>query len=64
VPNGLGAILGFIQMFLRLVVPSRETFPSSGEIERQDELSVGGTDVDIEATVSASTAEASTNNGS
>jgi len=63
VPNGFGAILGFIQMFLRLVVPSRETFPS-GEVERQLELSGGVTDVDIEATVSASTAEASTKNGS
>lgn len=51
-------------MFLRLVVPSREIFTSSGEIEGQDELSGGVTEVDVEATVSASTAEASTQNGS
>ena len=58
VPNGLGAILGFIQMFLRLVVPSGDTSPS--EIETQvDDKSEGFADVDIEATTaSASTTEA------
>ena len=57
VPNGLGAILGFIQMFLRLVVPSGDTSPS--EIETQvDDKSEGVADVDIEATASASTTEA------
>jgi solute carrier family 50 protein (sugar transporter) len=29
VPNGLGAILGFVQMVLRMVVPSRDLFASS-----------------------------------
>ena len=62
VPNSLGVILGFIQIFLHLVYPSRET-PPSGKIERQDELSGEVTDVDIESTVSASTAEASTKIG-
>jgi len=47
VPNGLGAILGFIQMFLRLVIPSREILPSSSEIERPEVM-----DVEIEATAS------------
>ena len=57
VPNGLGAILGFIQMFLRLVVPSGDTSPS--EIDTQvDDKSEGFADVDIEATASASTTEA------
>ena len=58
VPNGLGAILGFIQMFLRLVVPSRDLF-SSDEREREDDVELPGSvpvlDADIEATASAST---------
>ena len=60
VPNGLGAILGFIQMFLRLIVPARETFPSSGETEQRDvELPSKIKDADVEATATAHTAEAS-----
>lgn len=35
VPNGLGAILGFIQMFLRLVVPSKDIFAAADERDRQ-----------------------------
>ena len=35
VPNGLGAILGFIQMFLRLVVPSKDIFAEADERDRQ-----------------------------
>ncbi|KAL7541174.1 hypothetical protein ACHAXR_010685, partial [Thalassiosira sp. AJA248-18] len=65
VPNGLGALLGFTQMFIRLIIPSREVFPSSREIERQGvELPAGVLDaarkvgVDIEATATASTGEA------
>ena len=60
VPNGLGAILGFIQMFLRLVVPSGDTSPSKIETQVDDEdKSIGIADADIEATTaSASTTEA------
>ena len=58
VPNGLGSILGFVQMFLRLVVPSRDLF-SSSEREREDDVELPGPvpvlDSDIEATASAST---------
>jgi solute carrier family 50 protein (sugar transporter) len=32
VPNGLGAILGFVQMVLRMVVPSRDLFASSSSL--------------------------------
>lgn len=53
VPNGLGAILGFIQMFLRLVVPNREMFPSSGEVDRV-EMPGGVPDADVEAAATAS----------
>mmetsp|Transcript_789 Transcript_789/g.1110 ORF Transcript_789/g.1110 Transcript_789/m.1110 type:complete len:122 (+) Transcript_789:758-1123(+) len=52
VPNGLGAILGFIQMFLRLVVPSREVSPSSVGLERRNESPGGVVGSEIEATVS------------
>ena len=46
-PNGLGAVLGFIQILLRIFIPNREVVESS---ETHD--------VDVEATVpSASTAE-------
>ena len=31
VPNGLGAILGFVQMMLRLVVPSRGNLFATGD---------------------------------
>eukprot|EP00581_Thalassiosira_minuscula_P011223 CAMPEP_0183722960 /NCGR_PEP_ID=MMETSP0737-20130205/14741_1 /TAXON_ID=385413 /ORGANISM="Thalassiosira miniscula, Strain CCMP1093" /LENGTH=236 /DNA_ID=CAMNT_0025953207 /DNA_START=373 /DNA_END=1083 /DNA_ORIENTATION=- len=55
VPNGLGAILSFIQIFLRIVVPSREISSSSS-----DEV----TDGDIEATKSAHTMEGLTENES
>lgn len=53
-PNGVGAILGFIQMFICLVIPNREK-ESSDKIESQgvqlteEELDV---DVDVEATAS------------
>mmetsp|Transcript_1694 Transcript_1694/g.3385 ORF Transcript_1694/g.3385 Transcript_1694/m.3385 type:complete len:323 (-) Transcript_1694:125-1093(-) len=55
VPNGLGAILSFIQIFLRIVVPSREISSSS---------SAEVTDGDIEATKSAHTMEGLTENES
>ena len=49
VPNGIGAILGFIQMFLRLVMPASES------VDQDAELPGGVADRDIEATASAST---------
>lgn len=36
VPNGVGSILGFIQMFLRLVVPCRDLFESSDENDEEE----------------------------
>lgn len=60
VPNGLGAILGFIQMFLRLIIPNREALSTAADNEVNDiESSVGD---DIKATTSASTGEASSRN--
>ncbi|KAL9182092.1 hypothetical protein ACHAXT_012435 [Thalassiosira profunda] len=49
VPNGIGAILGFAQMFLRLVMPASES------VDQDAELPNGVADRDIEATASAST---------
>jgi hypothetical protein len=46
IPNGIGAILGFIQMFICFLVPSREEV-SSAKIEVVEE-----TEVDVEATMS------------
>lgn len=46
IPNGLGAILGFIQMFLCLVAPRRET----GETEVQDSHDVADID-DVEEAI-------------
>ena len=57
VPNGLGAILGFIQVFLCMVAPRKEIL-ASGEIEVNDversveelaDVDVGTADTDIEA---------------
>ena len=60
VPNGLGAILGFIQMFLRLIIPNREALSTAADNEVNDiESSVGD---DIKATTSTSTGEASLRN--
>ena len=49
IPNGTGAILGFIQMFICLVIPSRGEV-SSAEIEIQPVEEE--TEVDVEATSS------------
>ncbi len=50
IPNGVGAILGFIQIFICLVIPRQEKVPPS-------EIETGGvqpaenvTDVDVETT--------------
>ena len=49
IPQGLGAIIGFVQMFICLVVPSRGE-GSSAEIEIQPLEEE--TEVDVEATSS------------
>ena len=53
IPNGTGAILGFIQMFICLVIPSRGEV-SSAEIEIQPMEEE--TEVDVEATASMTSA--------
>lgn len=62
VPNGFGGILGVVQMFLRLVVPSRAVFASSDENDRRAE-SCGAVAVRVanaESTVTAHTTLRST----
>ena len=58
VPNGLGAILGFIQVFLCMVAPRKEML-ASGVIEVNDversveelaDVDVGTATTDVEAT--------------
>ena len=65
VPNGLGALLGFVQMMLRLAVPSRDTASASslapsvgsGEAETEKgELELGGARATAAAPSSPSTA--------
>lgn len=53
VPNGIGAILCFIQIFLRLVVPNRETSSSSGELGSRI-VKDGEIEATVEATASGS----------
>ena len=50
IPQGLGAIIGFVQMFICLVVPSGEKV-SSVEIQAVQPVEEV-TDVDVEATAS------------
>ncbi len=54
IPNGVGAILGFIQIFICLVIPSREKVPSSdietGGIHPEEKV----TDVDVETIIASS----------
>ena len=54
IPNGVGAILGFIQIFICLVIPSREKVPhseiESGGIQPAEKV----TDEDVETTIASS----------
>jgi hypothetical protein len=41
IPNGLGALLGFVQIFLCMIAPRRDIL-TSGETEVQDSLDLAG----------------------
>ncbi len=55
IPNGVGAILGFVQIFICLVIPSREK-ASPGEIEIQG-VHEEGTDEDVETSITSTNFE-------
>jgi hypothetical protein len=59
-PNGVGAILGFIQIFICLVIPNREKL-SSDKIESQGiQLTEKVLDVDVDVDVEATASTTST----